>query len=155
MTCNAHWSEIQSQLLPGQTYTDISVVVIYIFKQKLSLLLKTLQNMFTNAGRTLYSIHIVEFQKCSLPYTHILIKFECDCDSSEFIDAVISAEMSKDADDAHIVSTFMLHHYPSANCPPSKYCQKKLADHTRIYRFNYLQPLQATTTIAHDRHVHY
>lgn len=42
MTCNAKWPEIQSQLRPGQDYTDIPVIVARVFKRKLALLMKIL-----------------------------------------------------------------------------------------------------------------
>jgi len=38
-TCNSNWPEIQSQLQPGQTFTDIPVVVCRVFKQKLARLM--------------------------------------------------------------------------------------------------------------------
>jgi hypothetical protein len=79
MTCNPDWPEIQSQLRPGQDYTDVPVVVVRVFKRKLSLLLQALKAMFPNVGRPVYCIHCVEFQKPGLPHSHILIKFPRDC----------------------------------------------------------------------------
>src|SRR5882762_7754947 len=35
-TCNADWPEIQSQLRPGQDFTDVPIVVVRVFRQKLS-----------------------------------------------------------------------------------------------------------------------
>ena len=35
-TCNSDWPEIQSQLQPGQKFTDVPVVVCRVFKQKLA-----------------------------------------------------------------------------------------------------------------------
>jgi hypothetical protein len=32
MTCNPEWPEIQSQLRPGQNFTDIPIVVVRVFK---------------------------------------------------------------------------------------------------------------------------
>lgn len=49
MTCNAQWSEIQSQLCPGQ-YSDIPLVVVWVFKQKLTLLLAAIKTIFPNVG---------------------------------------------------------------------------------------------------------
>jgi hypothetical protein len=67
-TCNSNWPEIQSRLRLGQNFTDIPIVVCRVFKQKLSRLMSTLREMFPNAGRPLYSITSIEFQKCSLPH---------------------------------------------------------------------------------------
>jgi len=63
MTCNTQWLEIQSQLLPGQTFADVPVIVARVFKQKLTLLLKTIKTTFVNAGKQIYAIHCIEFQK--------------------------------------------------------------------------------------------
>jgi hypothetical protein len=46
MTCNPDWPEIQSQLRPGQNFTDIPIVVAQGFKRKLMLLEKALKTMF-------------------------------------------------------------------------------------------------------------
>jgi len=54
MTCNSNWPEIQSQLRFGQDFTDIPVVVVRVFKHKLTHLLQTLKTMLPNAGRVLY-----------------------------------------------------------------------------------------------------
>jgi hypothetical protein len=67
MTCNANWPEIQSELRPGQDFTDIPIVVVRVFKQKLALLQKAMKSMFVNAGRQLYCICSIEFQKQGLP----------------------------------------------------------------------------------------
>ena len=50
MTCNVQWSKIQSQLCPGQDYSDIPLVVVWVFKQKLTLLLAAIKTMFPNVG---------------------------------------------------------------------------------------------------------
>ncbi|KIP01059.1 hypothetical protein PHLGIDRAFT_48908, partial [Phlebiopsis gigantea 11061_1 CR5-6] len=109
MTCNANWPEIKSQLRPGQTYTDIPIVVVRVFKRKLALLRKILKEMFTNCGPLQYMIHCVEFQKRGLPHAHILVKYASDCILPEDIDAVVSAEMPKNEDDARLVRRFMMH----------------------------------------------
>src|SRR5882762_397196 len=99
-TCNANWPEIQSQLRPGQDFTDVPIVVVHVFQQKLSTLESTLKSMFPNAGRLLYIIHSIEFQKRGLPHAHILLKFEQDCVHPCDIDAIVNAEMPSDPDDA-------------------------------------------------------
>jgi len=69
-TCNGDWPEIRSKLRPGQTFTDIPVVVCRVFKQKLSRLMSLFRTMFPNAGNLLYSIQRIEFQKRGLPHAH-------------------------------------------------------------------------------------
>ena len=128
MTCNTTWPEIQSQLRPGQTYADLPVVIAHVFKRKLSLLLKTLKTMFSNAGRQVYSIHCIEFQKRGLPHTHILVKYSRSCCTPSDIDSIVSADMPADCADAALIRKFMLHNHPSPNRPPSKYCQWPQAD---------------------------
>ncbi|KAF9561458.1 hypothetical protein CPC08DRAFT_735572 [Agrocybe pediades] len=122
MTCNPDWPEIRSRLRPGQDYTDIPIVVIRVFKQKLAALLKTLNKMFTNVGKAKYTIHVVEFQKRGLPHAHILIKYMHDCLLPSDIDKVISAEIPENEADAYLIRKFMLHKHPA---PPatSSYCR--------------------------------
>lgn len=155
MTCNTQWLEIQSQLLPGQTFADVPVIVARVFKQKLTLLLKTIKTTFVNAGKQIYAIHCIEFQKWGLPHAHILVKFPPSCDTPNDIDSIVSAEIPLNAEDAELVQTFMLHHHPSPNQPASKYCQHELADGTWKCHFGYPHPLQPTTTIDSEGHVHY
>lgn len=155
MTCNPDWPEITSQLRPGQTYVDIPMVVVRVFKRKLFLLLKALKTMFVNAGRQIYSIHVIEFQKRGLPHAHILIKYEKECVHPDDIDMVVSAEIPKDPEDAALVRKFMMHTHPRLSDPPSKYCQRVAADGTRTCRFGYPHKLQRTTTVNTEGHVSY
>ena len=131
MTCNPEWPEITSQCLPGQTFADIPIVVVRVFKQKLALLLHCLKTMFPNAGRPTYCIYSVEFQKRGLPHAHILLKYPHDCITPQDIDSIVSAEIPDDARDAEVVRKFMLHHHPSPTADPSTYCQRVAADGTR------------------------
>jgi hypothetical protein len=155
MTCNPDWPEIQSQLRPGQVWSDIPVVVVRVFHRKLALLEQTLQNMFPNAGRMLYCVHSVEFQKRGLPHVHILVKFESNCLTSDAIDKIVSAEMPDNHEDAELVRRFMVHKHPLPTEPASKYCQREDEHGNRTCRFCYPQPLQQTTTIDAEGHVHY
>lgn len=155
MTCNPNWPEIRSQLRPGQQFTDVPLVVVRVFKQKLSRLEQMLKTMFPNAGRLLYLIHSVEFQKRGLPHAHILVKYASQCISAEEIDAVISAEMPSDPDDATLVRDHMLHNHPPPNRPAAKYCQRETPDGTRTCRFHYPQAIQDHTTIDHHGRVFY
>ena len=155
MTCDPNWPEIQSQLLPGQDFTDVPVVVARVFHRKLLLFLKTLKSMFPNAGRQVYCIFSIEFQKRGLPHAHILIKYEADCMRSHDIDQVVSAELPNDLADRDLVLRFMIHKHPNANRPPSTYCQRVDATGNRICRFHYPKPIQPVTTINFDGRIDY
>ena len=162
-TCNGDWPEIRSCLRYGQTYTDIPTVVCRVFKQKLSRLMSTFRTMFPNAGRLLYSIQRIEFQKRGLPHAHILLKYSKECVSPSDIDRVISAQIPEAADDAEIVCRFMLHTAHSSNVidniPPSpenplKYCEK-WKDGARVCRFGYPKPPQEQTALDASNRVLY
>lgn len=128
MTCNPEWPEIQSQLRPGQNFTDVPIVVVRVFRRKLALLEKALKTMFPNTGVQLYLIHSVEFQKRGLPHAHILVKFAMDCVHPADIDEVVSAEIPDDPTDAVLVRKFMMHNHPPASRLHSKYCQCESTD---------------------------
>lgn len=156
MTCNTDWPEIQSQLRPGQNWTDIPMVVVRVFKRKLSLLLRTLKTMFANAGQCVYLVYSIEFQKRGLPHAHILTKYARPCQEPAEIDLVVSAEIPDDPADAILVRRYMMHKHPDADRPMNKYCQRERpATGERYCRFRYPHPLQPTTTIDHDGRVHY
>ena len=155
MTCNPEWPEIQSQLRPGQDFTDIPMVVVRVFKRKLALLEKALKRMFPNSGPQLYLIHSVEFQKRGLPHAHLLCKFAKDCVHPSDIDMIVSAEIPEDPVDAALVRKFMMHNHPPATRPPSKYCQRESAEGVRTCRFKYPQKLQNETTIDVEGRVQY
>ena len=155
MTCDPNWPEIQSRLRSGQNYTDIPIVVARVFHRRLSILLLTLKSLFPNAGRVVYCISSVEFQKRGLPHVHILIKYTSDCNQPFDIDHIVSAEMPDNEDDRDLVTRYMIHHHPPLNRPPSSYCQKIDATLNRICRFHYPRPLQDLTTIDNEGRVHY
>lgn len=154
MTCNGLWLGIQSQLRRGQDYSDVPVVVARVFRRMLSALEKALNEIFPNAGRALYTIHSIEFQKRGLPHIHILLKYPSECIQPFDIDSVISAEIPKDSDDADLVQKFMIHKHPSDDSPPSTYCQC-VVNGVRVCRFGYPQPLQSATTIDPEGWIHY
>jgi hypothetical protein len=155
MTCNTNWPEIQSILRPGQDFTDIPTDIIRVFCRKPTLLETTLKTMFPNAGRLLYLVHNIEFEKRGLPHAHILLKYERDCLHPDDIDRVISAEVPSDRKDAELLLGYMMHNHPPLSKPPSKYCQCVDCDGYRICRFHYPHPLQNTTTIDVEGRVHY
>ena len=163
LTCNSDWPEIQSQLRPGQTFTDVPIVVCRVFKQKLSRLMSTLRTMFPNTGKLLYSITSIEFQKRGLPHAHILLKYAKECLHPDDINQVISATIPADPADAALVRKFMIHSsHPQGvinNTPPDdhhplKYCER-WKDGARICRFGYPKPIAPETTIDNNGRVQY
>jgi Helitron helicase-like domain at N-terminus len=156
MTCNSDWPEIKMWLHSGQDFTDIPADVVRVFKQKLALLEQTLKSMFPCAGHILYMIHSIEFQKCGLLHTHILCKFEHDCTHPRNINSIVSAEMPAEPNDQELVRKLMLHRHPSAQSPPSQYCQRVDKETGQCTcHFRYPQRLQGTTTIDSEGRVHY
>ena len=111
--------------------------------------------MFLKAGRLLYIVRAVEFQKRGLPHAHILLKYERDCVHPNDIDAVVNAEMPSDPSDAQLVHTYMMHSHPPPSKPASKYCQKVDVEGHRHCRFGYPQQLQPSTTIDAEGRVHH
>ena len=119
--------------------------------------------MFPNAGRLLYSIQRVEFQKRGLPHAHILLKYSKDCVSPDDIDHVISAHIPEAGNDAEIVWRFMIHpthssniinHIPPSSENPLKYCEK-WKDGARVCRFGYPKPAQERTSFSSSDRVLY
>ena len=111
--------------------------------------------MFPNAGAHVYCLQSTDFQKCGLLHTHLLIHFETPCSGPAVIDNIVSAEIPINTDDAALVQKFMMHNHPASNRPVSKYCQKEHKDGTQSCRFHYPHPLQHTTTIDNEGHIHY
>ena len=71
MTTNPKWPEILHSLFPGQTATNRSDIISWVFEQKKKALLKLIDNGFF--GTTITYIHTIEFQKRGLPHIHLLI----------------------------------------------------------------------------------
>ena len=134
-----------------------------VFKQKLAKLMSSLRTIFPNAGRLMYSITSIEFQKRGLPHAHILLKYTQDCLRPEHIDQVISATLPTDSADAMLVSKFMVHpsHPPGviSNIPPDsdhplKYCER-WKNNARVCRFGYPKPITPETTFSENGRVQY
>src|ERR1700753_1147051 len=106
--------------------------------------------MFPHAGRVLYSMHSIEFQRRGLPHCHLLLKFERSCVVPADIDQVISAELPTDPADRALVEQFMCHRHsttPSRNT----YCIREDGS----CRFNYPYPINPETFITSSGRVRY
>ena len=119
--------------------------------------------MFPNAGRLVYSITSIEFQKRGLPHAHILLKYTRDCLQPEHIDRVISATLPTDSADAALVLKFMVHpshppgiinYIPPDNSNPLKYCER-WRNEARVCRFGYPKPIVSETAFNESGRVQY
>ena len=61
-TTNPKWREIVEQLQKGQTAADRPDITVRVLKAKLQQLFKILPRVL-NGGRTVYRVHVIEFQK--------------------------------------------------------------------------------------------
>jgi len=59
MTANPKWPEIIHSLFPGQTVTDYSDIILWVFEQKKKVLLKLIDSGFF--GIFIAHIHTIEF----------------------------------------------------------------------------------------------
>lgn len=69
-TTNPRWPEIRSKLKPGQSANDRPDLIVRVFQQYLSQLMKDIREVF---GPILYYIRVTEFQKRGLPHEHIAV----------------------------------------------------------------------------------
>jgi len=155
ITANPEWPEIQSCLRPGQSWADIPMVVVRVFHSRLVSIIKAISELFPNAGRPIYKIHVIEFQKRGLPHCHLLLKFREDCINPADIDKVVSAELPEDKEDAELVKIFMRHTHKLATAPRLNACQKLSAFGQLSCKYGYPQPLQNATTIDKQGRPHY
>lgn len=93
-TCNPKWKEIVESVYPGQNAVDRPDITDRVFKLKLQEMLRDLTKKQC-LGRTVASIHVIEYQKRGLPHAHLLIIFapEDKLRSPDDYDKVICAEL--------------------------------------------------------------
>ena len=94
MTTNPNWSEIEAELLPGQTPQDRPELVARVFKLKCDQLMNDLVHGQV-LGKVVAHMEVIEFQKRGLPHCHILLIL-ADHDrlvTKDFVDSVITAEL--------------------------------------------------------------
>lgn len=71
ITTNPNWPEIVEQLGPGQTASDIPLVVCRTFKARMEAAIRAIKKFL---GTVVYIVRVVEFQKRGLPHAHIVVK---------------------------------------------------------------------------------
>lgn len=125
-TTNPKWPEITSQLRSGQNASDRPDVVIRVYQQYLSLLMKDISQLF---GPVKYYIRITEFQKRGLPHGHIAVALKNVPRTPEEITTFLSSELPRQPGPMrNAIKKHMTHnHNPGATyhrCGwPSKQCQ--------------------------------
>jgi len=80
MTCNPKWSEIETELLPGQTAQDRPDLVARVFKLKMESFLDAVLKVQIY-GEVAAHMAVVEWQKRGLPHLHLLLILR-NCDRS-------------------------------------------------------------------------
>ncbi|KAF3405665.1 ATP-dependent DNA helicase PIF1 [Penicillium rolfsii] len=148
MTTNPNWPEIQSQLLPGQHYTEIPAVVCRAFHGRLWGLKAFLRRRF---GGLLYEICVTEFQKRGLPHAHLVIKLQHELPLSQ-LDGFICAELPDPDEDPALhaaIGRFHMHSQNHLDRPTSR-CNR---DGRCIY--GYPQPINNQTYMDDLGRVHY
>ncbi len=92
--CNSKWLKITKELLPHQTPADRPDLTARVFHIKLQELLKDLCNKHL-LRKVIAYVYVIEFQKCDLPHTHILLILtpEDKLRSVDDYDKIVSAEI--------------------------------------------------------------
>jgi len=161
LTCNQEWTEIQSQLLEGQTAFDRPDIVNQVFHHRLQAFLHNLKGGHYHNLKVVFLIYCIEFQHRGLPHAHIVYRTEGhpdNCSADErvaFIDTHVSAEMPEsDAGElptstqnryCELVRKHMIHKCSIAvngckkdvNCP----CKRGYSDTAPAVETTHLDPL--------------
>ncbi|KAJ6038891.1 hypothetical protein N7460_007608 [Penicillium canescens] len=148
MTTNPNWPEIQSQLLPGQHFTDIPAVVCRAFHGRLCGLKAFMREKF---GGLLYEICVTEFQKRGLPHAHLVVKLQHELPLSQ-LDGFICAELPDPDEDPALhaaIGRFHMHSQNHLDRSTSR-CNR---DGRCIYE--YPQPINNQTYMDDLGRVHY
>ena len=112
-TCNPKWPEKTENLPSGINACDRPDLVSSVFKAKLNALLDDIHKNQV-LGKTIASVHVIEFQKRGLPHCHMLITL-CNEDkihTADDIDSCICAEIpdpNVDPNLYEIVKSTMVH----------------------------------------------
>ena len=97
-TTNPNWTEIQENLVNGESPLDRPDLVSRVFKLKKQQLITDLASEMV-FGKLLARTHSIEFQKRGDPHVHIIIWLEMNCVRHlglEAIDKIICAEISNE-----------------------------------------------------------
>lgn len=135
-TCNPKWTEIDSNMARGLTFSDRADLVSRVFHAKLGALMNDLtrNNIF---GAVAAYVYTVEYQKRGLPHAHILLILEdrFKLRSAEEVDRTVRADLPDPQNEARLhglVVRHMIHgpcgeRYATSPCwdPERKVCTKQ------------------------------
>jgi hypothetical protein len=77
LTCNINWPEIVEALAPGTVAFDNPSVVCEVFHERLKAFLHNLRSgKYFDGRKTVYLIHVIEYQERGLPHAHISFRLE-------------------------------------------------------------------------------
>ncbi|GBM13516.1 hypothetical protein AVEN_82787-1 [Araneus ventricosus] len=114
-TANPKWPEIMEHLRPSEHTTDRPDLLVRVFNLKLKSLMDDL-TAHDILGKSIAHVYTIEFQKCGLPHTHILIVLRADdkFSTSEHIDKFVCAEIPSSIENPrlHEIVTKCLMHGP-------------------------------------------
>eukprot|EP00794_Sanderia_malayensis_P002203 gene2203-biopygen1972 len=133
-TANPNWQDVLDNLLPNQTPQDRPDIVTRVFHLKFKELLCDILDL-NFFGKVVAYVYTVEFQKCGLPHTHMIISLahEDKPRTPADVDRIISAEIPDENTHVHehrMVKKHMMHGpcgvlNPSCVCMQGGKCKKK------------------------------
>ena len=126
-TRNPKWPQIKQDLFPNQQPKDRHAILARVFRQKM---LKTMQlltkhNIF---GKTRCNMYTIEWQKCGLPYAHILLWLP-EKIHANLTDSFIGVELpdpERDPDLFNIAKSQMVHGPCDAINSQAPYASRKV-----------------------------
>lgn len=118
-TTSPLWVELHQQNADMQYSEDNMVLVIRVFKEKLTLFLEDLRRgTFFEGHKLAYIIYVIEFQWRGHPHAHIVYRLQGNTLTPDKIDRLIttSYQQCKTDDEQKLLQTFMTHHCKKDVC---------------------------------------
>ena len=123
LTCDVDDPAIRYRLLKGQTAYDRPELVVQVFRAQLRAFLHNLRNGKYLGGKTVYIMHVIEYQHRGLPHAHIVAQIsdvpQDVAGRLAWIEEHIQArypgpDEPPDPDYEHLITTFQIHHCSTA-----------------------------------------
>jgi hypothetical protein len=147
VTADPNWSEIQAELLPGQTAADRPDLVSCVFRAKVAAIMDNIKKGALEVS--VAHVFTIEFQKRGLPHMHpiIFLHHDSKLKTPEDIDSLLSAELpdpNTESELYHLVVKYVVHGpcgilNPNAPCMVDGKCSK-----------NFPKPFREHTTLSED-----
>jgi hypothetical protein len=149
ITANPAWPEITSALIYEQKAPDHPNLVVQVFQAKLQSLIGDIKRGVL--GEMAAYLYTIKFQKCGLPYAHIIVylKSGAKLHTSEDINSLISSEYPVHNNDLlQLIKKFMVHtpcddQNPGTPCMVNGSCLK-----------GFPKPFRAETTVTKDSYIY-